>query len=57
MMGILIYNGPINPYGLGLMSLSPIMMEIMGVDRPDRTKKRCLFGAKYVVGIKDVSTS
>ena len=36
--GILIYLiswGPIDPYGIGLMSLSP--MEIMGVDRPDRT--------------------
>ena len=33
------YNGYINPYGLGLMFPSPIIyyMEIMGVDRPDRT--------------------
>ena len=29
--GILISWGPINPYGLGLMSLSPKNMEIMGV--------------------------
>ena len=35
--GILGPWGPINPYGLGLMSLSPKYMEIMGVDRPDRT--------------------
>ena len=34
MIGILISWGPINPYGLGLMSLSPIIWEIMGVDRP-----------------------
>ena len=32
---ILISWGPINPYGLGLMSLSPYSMEITGVDRPD----------------------
>ena len=30
--------GPINPgSGLGLMSLSAIIWEIMGIDRPDRT--------------------
>ena len=27
------YNGYINPYGLGLMTI-PYCMEIMGVDRP-----------------------
>ena len=32
--GILISWGPIKPYGLGLMSLSPIILERMGVDRP-----------------------
>ena len=30
------YNMYINPYGLGLMTI-PYYMEIMGVDRPDRT--------------------
>ncbi len=30
------YNGYINPYRLGLMTI-PYYMEIMGVDRPDRT--------------------
>ena len=34
------YNGYINPYGLGLIFPIPYYMEIMGVDRPDRT---CVF--------------
>ncbi len=45
MTGILISWGPINPYVIGLMSLSPYYMEIMGVDRPDRT---C--GIKQILG-------
>ena len=36
--GILISWGPINPYGLGLMSSHPLLYgKFMGVDRPDRT--------------------
>ena len=34
--GVLISWGPINPYRIGLTTI-PYYMEIMGVDRPDRT--------------------